>query len=454
MVAIYPSVVFLIPLIISVFTNRKWIPPIFILTVPFFSLVVFEAVGHPFTLPEIAVIFLIFNIVDYHVGGDSTVTIHNAALLFASTFILLGIVSAITLFLFPTNQTTHAYNSAYLFLDKKTSPLTYSSSNLTQSLLRIFSFGSILIIYLSFSKKNLVKYIRLLVFEGLIIGTTGMLYQFFLFFEIPFIRQLRWFGFVKMRELPSFFGPLPQLMSVPGEPGYTALYFLFLLGIMTPVMISNYERIFSRSESMIFTILFILFIFLTGSGTGFGGIMILGIVTGFYYLFIEYSLPSLKKIIKTGLIVLAPSVTLAVLVIHNLRRTTYGVVSELAFQGGSGSIRAYWLKFALDLFQNRPLLGYGFGSYYGLSVFGTILVSTGIIGLCLFLGFHALIVRDLIRNHRSNSVLVVNSALSHVLAISIATIFGTMLLAKSITATLFPWYWLAVGFGLAVITDD
>lgn len=454
MVIIYPSAVFLIPLTISLFVNRKWIPLIFILTVPFFSLIVFEAVGHPFTLPEIAIILLTLDLVDYLVRRDDTVTIHKNALLLASTFVFLGIISAIILFLFPTSQTTSAYNSAYIFLDKETSPLIYSSSNITQTLLRLFSFGSIFIIYLSFSKKDLVKYIRLLVFEGLIVGAIGILYQLFLLFEIPLIGTLRWFGFISVQSLPPFFGPLPQLMSVPGEPGYTALYFLFLLGITTTVMISNYERIFSQNESIIFTVLFILFIFLTGSGTGFGGIIIFGVVTCFYYSFIQLSLASLTKITKAGLIVLTPSITLAFLLIDNLRKTTYSVVKELTFQGGSGSIRAYWIEFALDLFQTRPLLGYGFGSYYGLSVFGTVLVSTGIIGLCLFLVFHGLIVRDLIRNHLSNSVLIVDSALSHVLAISLATIFGTMLFAKSITATLFPWYWLAVGFGLAVITDD
>ncbi|QLG48922.1 hypothetical protein [Natrinema halophilum] len=380
------------------------------------------------------------------------IVLEKRSLVFATSFLFIGVVSSAVLLVFPSEQMTHPYNAG-AWIVFETEPLLYSRDNFTQTVLRIFSFGSMFVIATAFTKELIAKSIRLLVLEGVFVGAFGVAYQLSILFGFPLIEASQWFGLVSIKYIRPFLGPLPQMMSVPGEPGYTAIYFLFLLSLIIPVAISGQERILSNRESVFFGSLFVCFLILTGAGTGFGGLVILSIVLFTYYTFVKDTLPSFGRFVRFGFQTSIPALVVALVVMEDPIGTASVVIQELTFRGGSGPIRAHSMAFALDLFQTRPLIGYGFGSYYGASVVGTILVSTGVIGVTLFVAFHLFIVRDLIQLEQTIDIPPLESSLARTLAISLTALFATMLVAKSITAIFFPWYWMAVGFGIALLTE-
>lgn len=452
MILVYPSAILVFPVFIALLIKRNWIKWIVILTIPFMSLKLFVFAGHYFTLPEVAILILGIERLYEWSRNDTVIYFEKTTLLLGFSFLILGTFSSLYLFTFPPDTVlTHPFNSGALdrFLIVK---MMYTKNNITQSLLRIFTFISIFLLSLSFSKNEIENSVAILVPCGILVGAVGILYQlFYLADNVYLIHYANSFGFISWKTLRPFYGSIPRYYSLPGEPGSTAHYLLFLLGITVPLAISGDGSILTKKNAQISSILLLVFIVLSGSGTGFGGLIILTGILFTYYILIKQDADSIATHISTvfagGIVLLA---ILYLIAPDPLRMLEY-IFEKLNFATGSGTLRARYILLSYDIFTNRPIIGFGFGSHYGASVFGTVLVSTGFLGLLLYLSFHGIIIRDLIRINQSVKTERRTSILALSFMVSLATLFGTMLFAKSITATLFPWYLLVTGFGIRTI---
>lgn len=453
MITFYTSAL-LIPLLLAVYLiNREYLKWIIALSVPLFSLKVFEFVDHYFTLPEVLIVLLGAEFVFRWNRNGRVGEVQRRSILIASVFLVVGVASIVLLISFPANVQTHPFNSGPLdaFV---TRPLYFGSNNVSQSILRFFTFSSIFLICLTYSMEDIYELVPALVGCGVVVGLIGIGYQVAVVTgRTEVIALANSIGFLSWKVLFPYFGSIPRYFSLPGEPGYTAHYFLFLIGLTLTIGVIGDGEPIGKSIAYALTIIFATFLILTGAGTGIGGMLILLSVVGVYLVFIENDRDKVVSFLI--LVVLIITIFLGVFfVLSDQPVALIGYITQkILFEAGSGVLRENYLEMALGLFLVRPMTGLGFGSFYGASVLGTLLVSTGVLGILLFLLFHGSVIRALIRIRILDQGSKADSTLAVAVAISITTLLCTMLLAKSITALLFPWYWLSVGFGISIVDE-
>lgn len=440
-----------LPLLGAALLQRRWAVYLLAFAIPLKTLDVAVAASHPFDLPELALLVVCghFAVGVWKRRGLRLDRSTTATYAFAFTFIAL--LSVLYLAVRPANVLVHPYDVSSGFGAFELSRVSLTSTNLTQLLLRWFVVGGVVIVASTVTPSDVRVVTRWVVLSAVLVGLFGVAYQVSIVVDAGLADTLHLLGFRRFPASPSVVGPLPRMYSFTGEPGATASYLLYALAIATTLALSNgFNSVFRRGEAAVAAaVLFILLVLTTGT-TGYGGLAVfVAILLGTTPL--VGALPS-RRVLWVFAAGLGVSVVGVVALVVFSGIDVYSIVAyqlgKLTLQEASGSLRAQYLRYAFELLSARPLLGLGVGAHQTTSLFGTILVETGLVGIALFVGYH-------VRTFRDCAMLETNSASDRPLAVALAvsgvTLFLTLLVARSASALQLPWYWFGVALPMAYV---
>lgn len=433
--------------------DRRWSVSIFLISVPFYALKVAYFASHAFTYPEIAIIGLALNqIARWALHREIRFpNLTTYRLLFL--FWVVCISSVVYLAIDTPTVVVHAYNTGPL--DRYVlSQLAFSSNNITQLILRTFFIGSIFLLSINLRESEVQRAILVVVYGSIFLGILGVVYQItqiFLFYE--FAEFMTWFGF-NFKINASSLGPIPRMHTIAGEPGYAAHFLLYALAIVVTYAVSTEEKtLFSNRHSIILATFLFTFLLLTTSATGYGGLLIL-VVIFFIFIPVFPQLSSQKVavcVFGSALLALCTLVAIILFSPNSLGVFAY-LGDKLTFRAGSGITRAKYMQLSFDIWRTRPFIGSGVGSHYSTSLLGTLAAETGGIGVGLFFfatftAFQGAFKLGLQTKQTDNT-------LSLALGLAGTILISTTLIAKSITALLFPWIWVCVALPIASIINE
>lgn len=449
MTTILPSGFLFIPIAIVAALRKEWATYFAIGSIPFFALRPFVAAGHPFTLPELAVLSVLFNQVLEWVRCRTPQLPASGTLLWLWGFLTISILSVIYAALNPPTLTVHPYNTGSL--DSMVfRQYQFSLINISQLILRSFIVVAVTLIAFRLTIRQIKITIRYLIVAAVITGLFGILYQLSIHTAEGFlIESVIDIGFSGIRLNFSRFGPLPRMYSFPGEPGYVAHFLLYALGITVTIVALPKSNILHRRIATVAMVLLICLIALTTSTTGYGGLVVLGMVVIVAHMhFDEFNLARIIWVILPFLF------GVSLLLVFTFIRVEYQEliryqIKKLQFETGSGPLRLQYLLMAVNITRSRPALGVGVGSHYGASVIGTILAESGLLGLGAFVGL-------LFSTFRDSTGLALNEngeirEMAIIFTVAGVTVWLTVLPAKSITALLFPWSWFSLALPIALV---
>jgi len=449
MISPTPAAILFIPIAVIASVRRKWALSYLLLSVPLFHVKLFVAVGHQFTLPEIAMIALGVSQVIHWLRTGKTVLAIGTPIQLVFVFLAVCVLSVVNAVINPADVLTHAYNSR--INDVELVQMTVTSTNFTQLLLRTFFVGSVFVLYTVLVEYSLRRVIRGLVLGSVFVGIVGIVYQLFLLSGTTwFAQKLYQFGHVAEPNGYGFTGPIPRMGSTAGEPGHTAQYILFTFPVTVTLWILNDESVMSHRELSL-TSLFLFFVLIVStSTTAYGGLIIFtGVAGGMLLALGEFPVRRVRQVAS----LIAPVALIVILVLGSLQGVQELVlyqIEKLSLSAGSGSIRQQYLVLSVEIAKARPLLGIGTGSYYSTSLAGTLLGETGFVGLLVFVLANVVAYTRCLASAVRNSGDISNIGIG--LFIGGMTVILTSLFAKSITTTLAPWYWFTLALPMSFIT--
>lgn len=447
-----PAAYVVLPLAAVALLRRRWTLAFLVATAPFFSLTVVTAFSHEFHPGEIVLIGLI--------GRQIGSWLHKQRVILHAkdTFkwlILFGIVSILSVMyaaIHPTEVPVHPYNigafGAFVF-----EPLTFSTDNVTQLVLRLFFVVGVFSIADAIEDEvEIRRLLRWLVMTGVLVGIIGVAYQLSILVDLRVAGPLRWIGFQRFVTTPQQLGPLPRMYSLPGEPGFTGDYLLYTLAIAgTGFLATERDEFFTRREMIIIPTILVISLLLSTGTTAYGGILILSVVLSAVTVsFVQLNTTRFKRILAAGVAAIPLGLSVdAILLDWTVLQLIGYEIQKLTFSTASGSIRLRYMVRTLDIIQTRPLLGAGVGSHHVPSMLFTIAAETGLIGLIVFAALHITLYRHCgwlaYQNHPRYGTLAL------LLFVAGVTLILTNLIAKSIATLLLPWYWFSIAFPLALI---
>ncbi|WP_276299020.1 hypothetical protein [Halorussus lipolyticus] len=438
-----------LPLLGAALLRRRWAVYLLALAIPLKTLDVAVAASHPFDLPELALLVVCGHFAVGVWNRRSLRLDRSTTVAYAFAFAVVALLTVLSLAVRPANVLVHPYDVATGFGAFELARLSFTSTNVTQLFLRWFVVGGAVVLALTMTRREVRVVTRWVVLSAVLVGLFGVAYQASVLLDAGLADALHLLGFRRFPASPSVVGPLPRMYSFTGEPGATASYLLYALAIVTPLALSNRANdVFRRGEAVVAgVVLFVLLVLTTGT-TGYGGFAVFVAVLVGTTLVVE-TVPT-RRVLALSVAGVVVSVVggVALLVVSGVDVTSMLAyqLGKLTFSEGSGSLRVQYLRYAFELVSVRPLLGLGVGTHQTTSLFGTILVETGVVGLALFVGYH-------LRAFRDCAMLETDSASDRPLAVALAvgglTLFLTLLVARSASALQLPWYWFAVALPLA-----
>lgn len=446
-----PAAYVFLPIAVAAAFRKRWALCLVFAAIPLYGLRLFHAVGHPFTATEISILSLgLAQAVDW--GRTRQIEIPTAPPLYLfGGFLVVGVISIVYAYLNPADVLVRPYN--VLGTSDVMRPYEWTTASITQFALRLFSLGAIALIAIAIRDEGIGSAIQAIVYGAVAVGAIGVLYQASILLGVTAIPEfLRWIGIERLRLSPSSLGPLPRMYSTVNEPGYVAHYLLTALALTATYSFSTHGNgLFSKRRAGVLSLVLLIMIGLSTGTTGYGGVGILGAVL----LASALGLPSLslRKVSVVG----AAGVGVGAAGVASLS-VAFGVdilsilsyqAQKLTFSAGSGAIRLRYIGQSMEILAARPLLGVGIGGWYGLSVAGTILGETGLVGFVLFVGAYLAIFYRLLRSSR-DEVPTPERVQATALLIAGVTILTTTLLAKTITALRFPWFWMLTSVPIAM----
>lgn len=334
-------------------------------------------------------------------------------------------------------------------------PLRFDLSNLTQILYP--TFGIVLFFTITNNLKtrdNLKTAIRILVLGMVTLALFSFVYVTFHFLGLRNVMTLIFRLMTEVTE-PKFssynaLGGIVRPETLAGEPGYTGLYYVMILGIVGGLAVGGYIRGWRLEWQGTCLFLLTVSILINGSTTAYFGVASLGAS------FLLVALLRKNRRITSGRsvrvvvrILLAGGGGLLFLVVAletaGISLLEYIVETHLAKlteEAGSGALRLYAVQYSLtEVFSKSPLLGVGYGSHRALSLVIVLLANIGIVGVLAFLAFNGAVFFHAIRTmNRSQDPELASIAFA--LAVTHPAFLLTMFVGKSETSFSFGWLWL------------
>jgi len=441
-----PSAALFGPLLAVALLRERYAFYAFIASIPLFTIIPLQAVGHPFRLPELTLMILMYHYTRQWLRDGRIVLPNRLAVVWFLVFI--GICAASVVYASvvpPTDVLGHPYNTP--FRPVKAVPLAVSFTNVTQLLLRIMFVLGVFVAAASLTDARLRFALRWSVFGAIIVGVIGVVYQLSISIGVytPFA-VLRAIGVDSFPRHPGSLSVIPRMFSLPGEPGYTADFMLlgFAVAAMS-VILRGDSGILQRREAVVCTVTLGVLILLSTSSTGYGGLVVFSGVVMLSMLLTK----DRYRVRVVGVVAVAGCVLLLCgLLVTPVREQILYQLSKFQFEAGSGDIRSQYIRISIDVWRFRPILGVGVGSHSVPTSTFTILAETGILGLIsVAVAYGAVVLQSVRSIDRARSDRQANVLLTVV--ITTTTLIVTNAVAKSMVTFLFPWYILAIGAAVA-----
>lgn len=444
-----PIAIFLLPLLMIASLRFRWSLAMFVFSIPWKTAVLFSAISHTFVFPEVALLILVVHLVWKFTHEDIKLPLPMTSVALLG-FGLMVVLSMVILLLDPpAGLYGRPYNIQRGYGAFPLVQIEFSLNTITQAILRWFFIGAVVTIIVTFSlREELIPWaVRAIVASALLVGFVGILYQMSVLFGANVVpRTIQSVGFKRFPVTPSKLGPLPRMYSITGEPGATAHFLLFAFTITVTTLLSDLEGMFTRGRALILSgVLFVLILFTTGT-TGYGGLLVLAVIL-FFTTPLTDSLRS-RLIVGGGFATIAIGVigvvAISALTPINLVRIVSLQLEKLTFSTGSGNLRAQYIIHSLSLWANRPVVGIGVGTDNGTSFLASTLAETGLLG-------GGLLLLSVLYSYRIGilSTTVASNSRGIPLAVAVATVCGTAFVARSMSASLFPWLWIALALPAA-----
>lgn len=238
--------------------------------------------------------------------------------------------------------------------------------------------------------------------------------------------------------------------TLAGEPGYTGLYFVLVLGILAGLAGGGYVGGWTPRWTGTYLALLVVSILLNSSTTAYFGVASLGASFVFVALLRENrEITSGRGIRVVIRILIASAGALVLLVIASqaagispIEFVVENHLSKLTEKAGSGAIRLYTVQYSLtEVFAKSPLFGVGYGSHRALSLIIFLLADIGLVGVFAFLAFNGVVFFHAVRTmNRSEDPELASIAFA--LAVTLPAFLLTLFVGKSETSFSFGWLWM------------
>jgi O-antigen ligase len=282
---------------------------------------------------------------------------------------------------------------------------------------------------------------------GVIVSLSGITYQILRLKNLGYL-NLKFYSILGANALnfdqKIIFGKIPKMYTFVGEPGWTALFLLYALGLaFTPLFLGKNDSNV-KGRNTFFLIIITMALLLTTSTTAYLGLLIYLASLGFVLLLKLKPARYTDYILKN--IALGSIFVIALYIIFNsiFRFSLYDFflktqVAKLMLEYGSGPTRFHYITESLRIFSQYPILGVGIGSNRSTAMLPSLLSNIGLIGTLPFLLFHLYIFRNVFNLYlKSNDE---NMLLSASLFTTFLTLFMLMSIARSISSLYFIHYW-------------
>lgn len=453
MVGFTPLGLLLLPALFFAGLRFRWALTAFIISIPWKTAVLFNAVGHPFNLPEMAILVLSCHVGWQLLRGRSFLRLGPSSLALIGFGVAATLSVIVLLIDSPTNLYGRPYNIAAGYGKFTLVEISFSLNSVTQLALRWFFVGATVILGVIFAaRERLVEWaLTVTVANALLVGVVGIIYQLSIIAGVnAFPETLQSLGFARFPVSSGTLGPLPRMFSITGEPGETAHFLLFGLAITGVTALAETDGVFNQSTATVLSAILLVLLLLTTGATGYGGLIVFAVVLFVTALVVDSI--SLKSVTTVLTITTASGVfglaALTVLTDVDMVQLVALQVEKLQFSAQSGSLRARYITHSLSLWAQRPVFGTGVGTQNGTSFLASVLAETGTLG-------GMALVAAIATAYRSGVATATTAADSRIIAsaIAVATLGGTALIARSTVATLFPWLWLALALPGASLQD-
>lgn len=431
--------------------NRKYLFWSFIISIPFGQAVVCYISYITFYLsPALFFMLLLLTgkLFDLFAAGQTRFKITREGFLLG-LFLLAGGLSLFMPLLINGQVLVHPVDSPYLPIVYE--PLYFSRVNITQYLYLIFWAMAFFVLVDELKKSfvRLQKVIRILTVLGVITVMSGFANQLFRYLGLD-----NWaynmYAVLGGRDL-SFIGKdiggIPLMYTIAGEPGWTSIYLLVLLGLVAvPVCFKNQAYLQQNNKTGALSLIIIFCGLIMAGTTGYAGLILFAVSMMFLGMFkLPFSVFS-SLLLKTAIVA---TVCLCILFMtFSLTNISLGEfiylshATKIMGESGSGLTRWTYAMDALKIFLQYPLLGVGIGSNKSSSLLPGLLSNAGLIGTALFLAFNAFLIKHTLSLFRNDRLPVEIRVTGLSLSISQILLLGTSFFAKSIGILIYPLYWL------------
>lgn len=452
MVTFQPAVLVAVPVVALALARKKWAVYAFLGSIPFYRVILFDAVGHHFNLPELVVLALTAHYLrDVAKSGRVELPPGRTSLLLIG-FVLASVASVLALLVQRPDILVTPYWRGW---NRNLVPVIFSGKNVTQLFLRLFFVVSVVVTGLGLREVPTARAIRAVIGGVLVTGAVGLVYQFSIVAGLGVVPEVfRWFGMTTIPLEPRSIGPLPRMYTFPGEPGRTAAYLLLGLGYALPFTLSGGRTgALTRTEARVCSVVIASMILLSTATTGFGGLLILGSVA--IGLTVVYQgLSDVRLAQQFGIVV-----GVGVFAVGFFTAAGSGFTEFLIYQGQklmlsahSGTKRLWYIRHAFGVLPKRPLFGVGVGSHHAPSLLATVIVESGLFGLVTLLGAKLSIYLDTFRAGFQHSDR--GEAIAAALLLGGITVVATEFLVHPPGALQQPWYWVSLSLPIAFVTSS
>ena len=374
----------------------------------------------------------------------------NRANFFLACFLVLVGFSLVIPFLINGKVDTYPIgtNQAFNPIPPK-KPLYFGLINITQFLYLVFAVLSFFTLSEEmFSKKRIEKVLDISVLLGVVVAISGFVYQiltlcncshtvlnFYSFLGAPYLNL----------EGKLYFGKIPRMYSIMGEPSLTTLFLLFTLGLAAPSPNFKKYAFVPKRPSIISLIIIALGLLLTTSTTAYLGIIIF--VTSFsFVLSLKYKPATCFRIIS-NICILGIALVIVTFVVfriffdysmYNFFMDTQ--IAKVMLKHGSGAIRWHYIVENLRIFVQYPILGVGIGGCRSTATLPALLSNTGVLGTIPFLLFNWYVFKKTLSQYLNSKQ--ENAVFLGSLLVAFLTIFILRTFACSIASLYFLEYWL------------
>lgn len=244
-------------------------------------------------------------------------------------------------------------------------------------------------------------------------------------------------------------GSIIRSFTFVGEPGYTALFYIMMLGLIIGTRYGGYKNGYHKMKIQYLIPIILISILLLASTTGYLGVftwIIAFLVTLKLRVGSEINYFTDKQILVIAGVVFATFGVVFMIIVNivgiDLIAFFIEHISKIGGEYGSGASRLSAIKYTFnEVFMKAPILGVGYGSHKTSALFFTLLANVGIVGLTMFLWLNIFIFR------RAWKAMVFTrtpdlAQITFAIITSYLSMMPLLLFVKSLVSILFGWYWL------------